>query len=859
MAVTKRPGRFWSFLHFLIRFLGLTGLLVGCAGLVLAHLDGLLVSWSELGQTLKEALQGTTKHLAAYLLLGGGAAVLLALVVEALRSLLQTAASHSLLGINAVVQGMLAVALLVGLNVWSAGLRFHLLDGRWNADLPGHYQVFDLTRGRLFTLSEPVRSKLKKLREETNVVILQRHRTSASFGEHPDQYDAAAERKVVEKVKDRVDLLREVGPQFQVEVLDTQSRDYFNRLEELGRKSPELKAAIASAPENSIFFASGPHVQQLSFNDFLRLDKTASREDNDGRGNLVLNRPRDVDPTLNRIVNVEQRKPRVGVLVVHEALTSEGSLDFYTTAGVRKTLETNGFEVREVILKRERPGSGSLDEPAVDLLEDSKLDRLLDEQKQISLDLEDLNERIKREEELVQLLPKAPLATINQKLAAFGLLMPTERGREPALKRFQEELALDQQERQNRQELLHEITQEIKQLDADQIGERRRMTDLRAKLDRWLSECDLVLVPRVTTNPEGVPIAPAQVHGLDAQLVAALKDYLRSGKPILVSFGSVNRPTGSPEPPDELEKALRELGLQLGRKTVLFDAEKRTFTGDEPNVLRVRPLRLPALELKGSAEHALERVPTEMQRGTLTRRDLAVVGNWLSAPVGGPLPALAAVTPGPRPVPHRESVNKIRQSLDFASRCLGEPLNLTLRKPRPVAVDPAVASDSELNNFETTILVTSPAAWNDENPFPSSARPIPRFERPTGFDPDAGTIDEKRQGAFPVAVSFVSRVPKDWLTSASQNQEKVRIVAIGSGNVFTGRQLAPAQELLLLDCCNWALGREDRLAKPGEVWKYPRVELTAKEQSLWLWACRLGLPVLFAYLGAVVLLFRRLR
>ena len=31
------------------------------------------------------------------------------------------------------------------------------------------------------------------------------------------------------------------------------------------------------------------------------------------------------------------------------------------------------------------------------------------------------------------------------------------------------------------------------------------------------------------------------------------------------------------------------------------------------------------------------------------------------------------------------------------------------------------------------------------------------------------------------------------------------------------------------------------------------------EQTLWLWGARLGLPLLFAYLGAVVLLLRRLR
>ena len=42
MAVKQRAGRFLSRLHFLVRFVGLTGLLVGCVGLVLAGLQGLL-------------------------------------------------------------------------------------------------------------------------------------------------------------------------------------------------------------------------------------------------------------------------------------------------------------------------------------------------------------------------------------------------------------------------------------------------------------------------------------------------------------------------------------------------------------------------------------------------------------------------------------------------------------------------------------------------------------------------------------------------------------------------------------------------------------------------------------------------
>src|SRR5262249_47947085 len=128
MALTKysrsggrRPGRFWSRLHFLIRFLGLTGLLAGCAGLVLAHLDGLLTSWDALWGALQ------ANAVSAWLLAAGGGAVLLALLVETGVVLSMTAARRSALGFNAAVQVALAVVLLVGVNVISAvGINFEV-------------------------------------------------------------------------------------------------------------------------------------------------------------------------------------------------------------------------------------------------------------------------------------------------------------------------------------------------------------------------------------------------------------------------------------------------------------------------------------------------------------------------------------------------------------------------------------------------------------------------------------------------------------------------------------------------------------------------------------------------------------
>ncbi len=488
MAVIKRPGRFWSNLHFLVRFLGLTGLLVCCVGLVLAHhLNGLLASWGDLGQTLRETLAGAPAPVSAYLLLGGGAAVLLALLVELIRFVLQSAASHSVLGINAVMQTILAAVLLIGVNVWSAGLNLDLFGQQ--ITVAGHHNRFDLTRGKQFTLSEPTIKDMRQLQDTTTVVILQRHRANARV-DQSDEYDAAAERKVIEKIKDLVEQLRELGKQFHVEVLDTQARDYYSRLEELGRTAPALKTAIESVPENGIFFASAGQVQQLSFNDFYRLDKNASRKTDEvrklamawgqpflppnlwqvswsaetmfqagtnGRANLVLVRNRidskeESDPVVKRILNLEQRKPRVGVLVVHEALSTEGSLDDLTAAGVGKSLQAHGFEVRDAILKRpERQpmGRGGF-VPAVDLLEDSKLDRLKDELNQVDENLKELTFQIEGLTKLTRTIedPKTPLQDVNRMLPR-RLQLPNDRYRPVILALLREELALKEQQKKD--------------------------------------------------------------------------------------------------------------------------------------------------------------------------------------------------------------------------------------------------------------------------------------------------------------------------------------------------------------------------------------------------------------------------
>ena len=211
--------RFWSRLHFLIRFLGLTGLFAAGVGAVLAYQHGLWPglesayheSWSALGERvntlLREGAGEPVATAAVYLVAGGAAAALVALLVELLGGLGFTAGRRSAFGVNAAVQVVLAVALLAGVNWWSFG----------------HYQRLDWTRGRQFTIDPKLQEELRRLqpgRGQTTVVVDLRHRTFGQLSEKQDAYDSAAGRKVAEKVNDLVEQLREFGQQFAVEVLD---------------------------------------------------------------------------------------------------------------------------------------------------------------------------------------------------------------------------------------------------------------------------------------------------------------------------------------------------------------------------------------------------------------------------------------------------------------------------------------------------------------------------------------------------------------------------------------------------------------------------------------------------------------
>ena len=796
MPRRRRPGLLWSRLHFLIRFIGVTGLFVACVGLVLAHLEGRLTSW----QAVADAVY--SPGLSGRLILGGAAAAIPALLVEILTGLWAASPRRSFFGFNAVLQIALAAALLVGVN-------FYAFE---------HPLRFDWTRSQEFTLPPAVQADLQRLNDETTVVIYQRHKSAGDSSEKMDRYDFAAERKVVEKVKDLVQQLREIGPHFRVETLDVEEGGFDDKLDRLTKDAPELRKAIEAAPGNTLFFQSKGHVQAMSFDEFYRLEKVDSR----AAGNLVLGYA-GVRPVVDRIFNLEERRPRVGVLVVHELLTTDSAIDIYTLSGLRKSLIAHGFDVRDVVLKR---WADNLT-PAVDRLEDSKLDRLLDERDALDDQMTRHAAELQVLKQLVADWPNGRPDDLAERLGKYAatydpsifVLLQTDdihitaANRQRLLDRLRSNLAfaeeisdLDKRQRDN-------VVKELAGLDEEGVRERRRMTDLRAKLENELAECDMLLIPRQTILSNGTPIVKGlpEVHDVNAEQAAAIKDFMRRGKPVFACFGPRNQPGMGATAPDDLEKLFADLGVHFSKKTVLFNAQVRAFAENDENPFRLsKTVEVPPLHLD------VEELP--------------------------PQPSLAP--------------NPVRQSLLLTAHSTGQPFDLTVRYPRPIYLDDDLW---QALPFHPDVLTADRASWNDAKPFRTLERPIPSYSPPDRKDPDNGTPEEKRRGPFTVGVAFERDVPERWLLSAADEQAKLRIAAVGHGGLFIGKELSPSQEGLLLDTCNWLLGRDDRLARPATEWRYPRVGMSDYEKTLWLWGMRLGLPLLFAYLGAVALLLRRLR
>src|SRR5262249_14155179 len=262
---------------------------------------------------------------------------------------------------------------------------------------------------------------------------------------------------------------------------------------------------------------------------FYQLDKTASRTADNDRGNLVL-RYQGVQPFADTLLNLTPRKPRVGILVVHEALTTEGSEEVFALAGLRQTLTTNGFEIRDVVLRQ--GGRRGRESAAADTFEETKYERLLEERDGIEQGIKALQARVRSIGEMKSDFQKMTLDELSRKYARQlgGRKLTADRQRQNLAEQLADELDLQEKALREAELQLQETKAELGKIDVDRATEQRRMTDIRAKLDRILSECDLLLIPRLTRRPNGQMLSN-EVHKLDKVHLDALKNYLKRGKP----------------------------------------------------------------------------------------------------------------------------------------------------------------------------------------------------------------------------------------------------------------------------------------------------------------------------------------
>jgi hypothetical protein len=828
MAVKKKTrSRWWSRLHFLVRFAGLTGLLCVGVGVALAYLEDILPNvlpggawdnvatwdfrspWEFIRDTvLGEAAVQPILRVAVGLLAGGVVAALFALLIEVLVVLGMVAGRRSAFGFNATLQTALAVALLVGINVYSFR----------------HYLRLDWTRNQQFTLPPDIQTDLSQLsREEgkkTTIVVYQRHKTFGQLSDKPDAFDYAAERKVVEKVKDLVEQFREFGPQFRVEVLDVEEEGFDRKLQALTADNKALKEAIDSAPENSIFFQAGDKVQRLSFNDFYQLDKTASRKED----NLVL-LYQGVEPFARKVLNIDEKRPKVALATIHEVLTTQGPED-YGMPGLKKALTERGFEVRDIILKKWSEVAPP--EPAVYTYDESKFERLEEQLTELNADVKNLEKDVQSLTETQKLWQTASLEDLTKKYAKeLGGRKVNEAFRQRQLAVWEQNAAILKVLLAQSREERDATAKEKAGLSTENTAEQRRMTDVKAKLERTLADCDLLIIPRMTIRNLSFDdrISP-RFYRLDDTQVAAIKDFLKAGKPVLACFGPTNEhpadqmrmPPTMPGGKDELEEALSQLGIKFGNQTILFNVESKSLAERRTGLLvSGANVEVPPVEFEGKAETPGLLAPTETAE---------------------------------------RSPNPIRASMRIAERSLGKSLDLRVRYPRPIYYEPR---GGKTPAFEPEFILTSAACWNEDQPFPTRER-TPRFEPPKPDDPNKGKVAEKRRGPFPIGVAVETTLPEDWYGSSNVKPATVRVAAIGNGGLFTGKDLSPAKEQLLLNTCNWLLGRDDLLTQENNPpWRYPRVTLSPRAQNLWHWGAWVGLPGLFAYLGLVVVMVRRLR
>jgi hypothetical protein len=775
------------------------------------------------------------------LLAVGGVAVVGWVAAEVVAAVLLVSGQKSAQGALTAVLVVLAAAALVVVNLVSAHF----------------YDRADCTRDRRFTLDRQLVDDLKQLdpNTPTTVLVLQLDKTSAYDPDQPDAVTSAAQGKITEKVLDLIDELRqhpELSARFDVHVLARKDEKFQERLDRVTKAQPELKAAVEAAPESSIFFASNGRVRRMPFSHFYLLDKTASRgkpavgaDEAPAAANLVL-APQGKERFVRALVGLERRKPKVGVLTIHPYLTSRKTDDdgtaAFTASGLRTALESDGCEVVDVVLKKGWDG-GTL-APSAGTFEESKLEEVEAEylsasESALEAEIELRNMELVRDK--VKTAPIAEVERIFKAVAPRGSFSEAEyreklqsRVIEPSVRQLRADA--DEAKKQ-----AAEVEPEYRKLlGDDRVQADRRAADVHAKLKAAVADCDLLIVPRLTTiSLANGQLIPPTLYPLAKAQTDAVKEFMAAGKPVLFAFGPTPATRGVGATADDNEALLARLGIEFGSQTVLTTPEAVAMK--KPSTLGDRSVQLPALEVA-------------------------------------------------------KTDNPVAAAFDRADRSVDGTLTLKRSGYRPIYLAPR---DTPFP-YDPAVLYTTDDAWNEDRPLPEAAsrpgtRPyFPKLDTAKPDDPKKGTREEERRQKFLVGVAVEVPVPAEWtdptaaavqaaavtagaadigfgpgVTEAvltpdafrpkAEKPKTVRVAVFGHGGLFVGKKLDPGQEALLVSTVNWQLARDDSLPKDvpdADKWRYPRVPLDDRGQAYWAAGGAFGPPLLAALLGVVALLLR---
>jgi hypothetical protein len=863
-------------LRFVLRTLGSLGLFVLC--LALWVVGDVVFEWDRYKPALNGAL-GINLLIAFFAIVIGLGVTTVWILLELLLLILQSTGRKAAVGANLLVQILLAVGLLVAINAVSFR----------------HYYRADTTRDQRFTIAPELKKRLAQLNPETptKVIVLQRNKTSSIEPDNPGALEAAAQAKIVEKVRDVVDELRELGPRFQITVLATGKENFESQLAELTTELPAtdketkeaakkrenenrerglLKSAILSAPENSIFFASNGRIQRLGFNQFYLLDKAASvSRDNPGQRNLVLV-PQGKAAFIEKVLALEERTPKVAVLTIHPLLTTRlDTGDEYTAAGLRKVLESQGFEVTDVILKRW--GARGTPTPSADTFDEKDLARLERAIPAAEFAVQRYDRQIEAIRKAAERLKVAPFDEINRMFRGLPRPVSTEEDRKALIEKLAEqenrflELAKDKREELAKSEAEYEVL-----LKDDRAVENARNPDVKAKMQEQLRECDVLILPRLTSMQLSGRAIPGWLHSLIKDQADVVRDFMKAGKPVLFAMGPTvaDPPEPNENSNDDIEKMLARLGIDLGADAIITDAElKATPDSDDP-------FAVPAdtLQLDTGLRFDITRQGVTANR--ITGAYLAA-GHSVDAQLDAQKKATTESTLG-KLVEKKRILFKVARNGGY----------------RSIVVSPAVAAKLA---YDPEILHTVEKSWNETKPQKEDGY-VPTFDPPKPDDPKKGGREDEVMKSYSVGVALETTVPAEWnapvlgvekyfsdaglmaptasafppgLATATTEtpdilntkpEKTLRVIVFGHGGLFIGKSLDPGRETLLINSVEWLLNRQDRMphdTPDNEKWRYPRVALTPEKINLWGVATRGAMPGLAVFCCIMVLMIRRLR